>query len=60
MPLAPSSEKQIIRQQENKMEGIMEQPFWANGPKPGSFYDFHAGHANKSTTMLPVKHTQYV
>ena len=42
------------------MEGIMEQPFWANGPKPGSFYDFHAGHSSKTTAVMPVKHTQYV
>ena len=38
----------------------LDRCFWTNGPKPGSFYNLKAGHANTNLINNPVKHTTLV
>ena len=43
--------------QVRKMESVINQPLWQNGPTLGSFYDFPGQNA---TQLPPAKHTLYV
>ena len=38
----------------------LDRCLWSNGPKPGSFYEFHAGSSSSHVVNNPVKHTQLV